>query len=447
VPNSSATAFSLSPLHTIWRQLYPFLLALGFFVSSIWQWRLAQADSIRRNPTPERVEAAISLDPLNAYGYTLRAELQQQRGPNSSSAWSTAAQKAPRDPEVWIRSALEAEAQHNPAQAEKLLLHAATLSKTWLPRWSLANFYARHENQQSSLEWALYCAQRSSGDLRPLFQLIESAGIPPSELPPRFLPKNRAVLLAYLQYRSSHPDHSSLESIASQLLELIPEHPPGWPGLDSDPLSFVFNRRFPMLAEERKALLSVLDRLLASRLGRRAVAFLNLLIQAQTLKASPFNPSQLVTNSKFATIPELNPFDWQLFTGADVAIDIDARQSLATVSLSGSQPESLALLSQVLFIPKQKSYRFEARSSCKACPSPSGFQWQFTNFGSTAPILLQPFLTPIAKTSDFSLQQFNLTSTAEDRLWLLTLRYSRPTGVTRQPQSLQISSVELVEEP
>ncbi len=393
------------------------------------------------------MEDAILLDPLNAYGFTLRAELQQQRGPNSSSGWSEAARKAPRDPEAWIRSALEAEAQHNPAQAERLLLHAATLSKTWLPRWSLANFYARHDKQQSSLEWARHCAARSSGDLRPLFQLIESAGIPPSEFPSRFLPKNRAVLLAYLQYRSSHPDHSSVEYVASQLLELIPDHPPGWPGLDSDPLSFAFNRRFPMLGEERKVLLSVLDRLLASRLGRRAVDFLNLLIQTQTLQASPFNPSQLITNSKFAAIPASNPFDWQLFPSADVAIDIDSRQSLATVSLSGSQPESLAMLSQVLFIPKQKSYRFEAHSSCKACPSPSGFQWQFTNFGSTDPVLLQPFLNPTAKTLDFSSQYFNLTPSAEDRLWLLTLRYSRPTGVARQPQSLQISSVALVEEP
>ncbi len=447
MPNHPATGFALSPLHTIWRQFFPLLLALAFFVISFWQWRLAQADSIRRNPTPGQVEAAISLDPLNAYGYTLLAELQQQRGLNAQSAWTQSAQKAPRDPEAWIRLALEAESLHNSTQAGKLLRHAASLSKTWLPRWTLASFYARQGNQAASLEWARSCAERSSGDLRSLFQLIESAGITPSELPQRFLPKNRAVLLAYLQYRTSHPDLSSLESVASQLLDLIPDHPPGLPGLDSDPLSVAFKRRFPLLAEEQKALLSVLDRLLASSQGRRAVAFLNVLVQSQTLQASPFNPSQIITNSKFAAHLDSNPFDWQLFRSAGVSIDVDAPQSLVRVSLSGTQPESVALLSQIIFIPKQKIYRFESRSSCTACPSPSGFQWQFTKFGSTEPIYLQLLPGPAANERGFALQQFDLTSSTEDRLWLLTLRYARPTGVARQPQSLKISSVALIEEP
>jgi hypothetical protein len=424
----------------------PFAAAIAFFALSFWQWQLAQADSIRKNPSPETVPTAISLDPLNAYGYTLWAEILQQRGQDSSHAWAQALQKAPRDPEIWIRLALDAETKNDPARAERLLLKAASLSKTWVPRWSLATFYARQGNPASSLQWARACAERSTGDLRPLFQLIESSGIAPADLPRSFLPKNRAVLLAYLQYRATHPDLSSLEFVADELLNLIPTHTPGFPGLDSDPLSFASKRRFPLLAEERKAFLSVLDRLLAASQGRRAVLFLNRLIQCQILKASPFHSAQLISNPNFSDPPVSNPFDWQYFRGADVAIDIDSSKSLATVSLSGTHRESLVLLSQIIFIPKEKNYRFQSRYSCKDCPDPSGFQWQFAKFGSPIAIHTEPFLSPSENGTNPSSVPFQLASSSEDRLWILSLHYRRPSGVARQAQSLQIDSVALVEQ-
>jgi hypothetical protein len=423
------------------------LTAVLFFALNFWQWRLAEADYIRRHPESSTIQRAIALDPWHPYAYSLLAEFQQQQGIDSSSAWAAAAERAPTDAAIVLHLALASERNGDLNQAESLFLRAASLSKTWLPRWSLTNFYERHQNRRAALDWARASAQRAAGDLRPLFRWIESTEVSPADLALQYLPKNRNVLLAYLSYRVTQPDLSGIEAVAAQLLELIPGHPFGWPGLDFDLLSSWVARKFPVTAAEKAALTSVLERLLGAREGRRMVAFNNLLAAAIPDQFADWQASQLISNGQFAEPPGAGPLSWQLFRSANLSIDFDTRQKLAVLELSGRQAESLDLMTQTVFLPSRNSYVLEAETACDGCTQPTGFLWEFREFGTTqskSPLIPIP---SSSQSESYQWQRWTIPPAAQDRLWTLALRYCRPMGVARRGQVLRIRLVRIALKP
>ena len=53
-----------------------------------------------------------------------------------------------------IELALQDESEGNYSEAEKLLLGAFTVDRTYVPRWTLANFYFRRNNLPAFWTWA-----------------------------------------------------------------------------------------------------------------------------------------------------------------------------------------------------------------------------------------------------------------------------------------------------
>ena len=75
------------------------------------------------------------------------------------------------DASSWIQLGLLSEAGNDLPGAEKALLQAASVDATFLPSWSLANFYFRRENTARFWYWAQKAAQMDPDDAAPLFRL------------------------------------------------------------------------------------------------------------------------------------------------------------------------------------------------------------------------------------------------------------------------------------
>src|SRR5438270_8282764 len=120
------------------------LLALAALaLASYRSIRLACADSLFRANTLASVRKATEIDRGNAAYHAWLADLQEYEGLDPTAALETASALNPSDSAIWIRRGLRAESQRDFVNAEKFLLEAARIDKLFVPRWTLANYYAR----------------------------------------------------------------------------------------------------------------------------------------------------------------------------------------------------------------------------------------------------------------------------------------------------------------
>ena len=115
-------------------------LALGI----VWNALFAVADlSARRNQT-DSTRLAMRLMPVNgAYPAQLADELYAIDPAEAKSLLQKAVKLNRYDAASWIQLGLLSEAGNDLPQAEESLLQAASVDSTFLPSWSLANFYFR----------------------------------------------------------------------------------------------------------------------------------------------------------------------------------------------------------------------------------------------------------------------------------------------------------------
>ena len=111
----------------------------------------ARADWLRGMRTPANIAQSLRLDPLNPSGWTLHADSLEQEGRfgEAEQAWRKALAFNRRDGEAWMRTVLLLERRGAVHDSERCLLEAAQVSRTWLPRWALVSFYARHGRKRS----------------------------------------------------------------------------------------------------------------------------------------------------------------------------------------------------------------------------------------------------------------------------------------------------------
>jgi tetratricopeptide (TPR) repeat protein len=146
------------------------LVALA--VGIVWNGLFAVADlSARRNQT-DSTRLAMRLMPANAaYPAQLAEELYASDPPGAELLLQKAVKLNRYDAASWIQLGLLSEAGNDLPQAEKSLLQAASADSTFLPSWSLANFYFRQQNAARFWYWAQRAAQMVPDDATALFRL------------------------------------------------------------------------------------------------------------------------------------------------------------------------------------------------------------------------------------------------------------------------------------
>jgi hypothetical protein len=400
-----------------WAGFLPVAAALtGLAAAGAWSIRTGWADYRMRQETVGGTEGAIALAPDQAEYYARLAWLVSDDNPQKAKdALRRAVALNPWDAQSWIELGLRAEAERDDTTSEQCLLHAAEVNSQFLPRWTLANYYFRHEDAAKFWFWAKAAAAMVYGDAQPLFRLcgrMEEDGKLIDRLEIR-TPEVRAGYLSYL--------------LGQNRMDLI------GPAVHR------------LLEDSREAdvplLVSVCERLMDAKRIPEAAEVWNRLAGAGKV---PFRTpagegEQLVANGNFGVPPTSRGFDWRLPVVEGISISREEESRGLRVTFSGSEPEDCETLVQLVPLRSKMQYelRFEYRT--QGIAGGQGLGWRITDASGGTVLKEGPSLASEADAEG----QLPFETPAECRLVRLALRYHRPRGTTRMEGFLVLRNVAL----
>jgi len=378
----------------------PAALALG--LATCWTLKLGYADRLYHAGSPAAVAEARRLEPANATYF--------QNDPDDRPALEHAVAENPRYSQGWIELGLLAEIEGDLRRAERCLLEANRVDSTYEPRWSLANFYFRHANQQGFWTWARKAAEIAYFNQTPLFQLCWRVSQDPATILARAIPDRPTILAEYLYFLLLQKRIEEAEPVGERLVSRS-------------------------AVETLPVLLFYCDRLIeAGRMGS-AVRCWNALCRRGLVNHQSLDPGQgrVLTNGDFATSPQSVGFDWRVQPPAGVnVVRLGSPQALR-ISFSGSQPERCQLLAQALPVEPGQAYRLAYFWRTAGVPAASGLRWYVADLATWKELATAP-LPP----ADESWQPGALTFTAPLGTTgaRLVLEYRRAEGTTRMEGTL-----------
>jgi hypothetical protein len=382
------------------------ILITGACALGIWQsWTLARAGFLFDQDTETSIRAAIREEP-DAWPYYMR--LAQFDPGNARPLIIKSLQLNRYDAQADIELALQVEAGGDYDQAERLMLAAFDIDRTYLPRWSLANFYLRRDNLPAFWYWARSAAAVPSQDIFPLFDLCWLVAPDPERI---------ASIL---------PDGNteSLRQFIDFLLAMNEVHPAG-----------MFAQRLVLAGSEeadRSRILAVIDHLVASNDASTAIALWRMSIRQQWVVADLTAPN----NQCFARQPVPVSFDWRIpeYSGLH---SWPGSSGLET-EFSGEEPEDAAIADQVLALtPGNYTVSYSYRTTGVA--PDTGIQWQMLDAKSD-----QVLAESLDLSSHVSTRTAFQVSMADGVPFVrLRLNYHRPLGTPRITGTLVIEWVRI----
>src|ERR1039458_4740510 len=177
------------------------------------------ADYSARQLTVAGTEKALALTPWQAAYYVQLAALISDDDPRrASEALQRAVALDPYDSVSWIELGLRVEADGHSAAAEPYFLRAAEVDKEYLPKWTLANYYFRRDEESKFWFWAKAAAQMLYGDPLPLFRLSGKV-VEDGNLIDRLEIRRPDIQAAYLTYLLSQNRLDLIGPATHQLLD------------------------------------------------------------------------------------------------------------------------------------------------------------------------------------------------------------------------------------
>lgn len=386
------------------------MILAGICAWGIWSsWNLARADYLFRQDTEESVRAAVRLEP-DAWEYDMR--LADFDDAHARQLLETAVKLDPYNARGDIDLGMRLEAAGDYAQAEKLLLEAFAIDHTFLPRWSLANFYFRRNNVQAFWVWARRAAEMPSDNTGPLFELCWRVSSDPNEIAQRILNNNPEIIRQYLGFLLVKNQPQAAAEIAQRLI----------PVGDAE--------------TDTPQMFTVIDRLIAANNGDAAKSLWNILMEKHWVMADAGEPN----NPSFARDPLPVAFDWSLPSYSGLH-SWPGPSGLET-EFSGLQPENCTIAEQtVVFAPGNYEMEYSYRTS--GIPPQTGLRWQIVGATSESPSAESPDLSSETLTS----AKVAFSVPPEASLVRLRLQYQRTIGTPRIAGTLVIPSIQIHAHP
>jgi len=376
----------------------------------IWSsWKLARADYLFRINTEDSLRAAIRLEP-DAWKYYMRLALFDDA--HAQQLLETAIKDDPYNAEADIELGLRLEAAGNYPRAEKMLLDAFAVDRTFLPRWTLANFYFRRNNLPAFWTWARSAAEMPSDSTEPLFELCWHVSSDPHEIEAKILNNNPELVRQYLNFLLAKNQLPAAAEVADRLTQAGDRK-------TDDPQMF-----------------SVVDRLIAANAGDAAKALWNVLIEKHWVVADSGAPN----NPNFARVPLPVRFDWAL--SSSVGLHSWPGPSGLETEFSGEEPEICTIAEQVVVLPPG-NYKLESSYRTDAISPQTGLRWQIVAEGSGKVLAESPDLSSEA----LSRADMAFSIPPEASLIRLRLQYERALGTPRISGTLVIPSVQIQARP
>jgi tetratricopeptide (TPR) repeat protein len=382
----------------------------GICMLGIWSsWKLARADYLFRKNTVDSLRAAIRLEP-DAWKYYMRLALLDDA--HAQQLLETAIKADPYNAQADIELGLRIEAAGDYPRAEKLLLDAFAVDRTFLPRWSLANFYFRRNNLPLFWTWARSAAEMPSDSTGPLFELCWHVSSDPKEIEAKVLNNNPELIRQYLGFLLAKDQLPAATEVAERLTQ-VGDHD------TDDPQIF-----------------SVIDRLIAAKDGDAAKALWNALIEKHWIVADTGAPN----NANFAREPLPVRFDWAL--SSSVGLHSWPGPSGLQTEFSGEQPESCTIAEQSIVLPPG-NYEMVSSYRTEAIAPQTGLRWQIVSADPERVLAESPNLS--SEALSYADAAFSVSPASSPIR--LRLQYERTIGTPRISGTLVIPSVQIQARP
>ncbi|MCX6595114.1 MAG: hypothetical protein NTV70_01955 [Acidobacteria bacterium] len=262
-------------------------------------------------------------------------------GQDPTTSWKKATELSPRDTRILIPAGIRAETMGDLRTAETYLRQAERYNKLWLPRWTLANFYARRGGQVQTFSWLRAALERSYGETQAAFQLAVDTGASESVIASRVLPNSAHPIGQFFYFVAR-------KAIAAGELPLLESMAVKFVGLAAqDHRGFV--QGYPLVA--------LIDRLLLDQFGEVAARLWDLGCHSGLIDSLPREKAGLVVNGSFRHPFLGHGLDWSLFTPPGISAVQHRGPGTVKISFSGLQQGTSRLLSQTLAIPAHQAWR------------------------------------------------------------------------------------------
>ena len=334
--------------------------AAGFAGAAAWSLRLARADYWFRKETPETTARALRLTPGQSdYLVRLALLVGDENPARALAALRQAVELNPHDGRAWVELGLRLEESGDFAGAERTLLTAAEADKSFLPRWTLLNFYFRRNNIQQFWYWAKAAVPMIYSDPVPLFHLCGRIG-EDGRLIERLDIEKPQIQADYVFYLLDS-GNAGLSGAACRCL-------------------LAGNRQTDV-----PLLLEACDRLIDARRIDDAEAIWDGLVQSGRLPSRPSAGSgSILTGGNFETSPIGHGFDWRLpdLEGISAARE-DGLEGLR-LTFSGMQPETAEPLLQFVRVSENSPYELRYSYRTSGIGAESGLVWRVAGLNGDA---------------------------------------------------------------
>jgi hypothetical protein len=388
----------------------------GLLAAAAFSLRAGCADYYMRQETVDSTRRAIALMPDQAEYYARLAFLVADNDPPAArDASRRAVALNPWDARSWIELGLSAEAQGDATSATQYLLRAAEVDKEFLPRWTLANYYFRHDDLAMFWFWSKQAAAMVYGDALPMFRLcgkVEEDG----KLIDRLEIRNPNVRAGYLSYLL---DQNRVDLIAPAVHRLLEQN------READ---------VPLLS-------AACERLLQAGRVPQAAEIWNRLADAGRVpfKTPAGEGAQLLANGGFAVPPASLGFDWRLPVVEGIGVSREESPLGLRITFSGRQPQDCEALAQLVPLRSQTPYQLSFVFRTHGVPGGAGLAWRIADAATGAVLREGPSLASEAEAP----AHLSFETPVECRLVRLSLRYRRTPGTTRMEGFLVLRNVAL----
>jgi hypothetical protein len=372
----------------------------------IWcSWQFAHADFLFQKDTEESVRSAIRLVP-DGWEYYIRLA-QFDRG-HTRELLETSLRLNRYDAQADIELGLQYEAEGDFGRAERLLLDAYEVDHTYMPRWSLANFYFRRDNMPAFWAWARSAAEMPADDIGPLFELCWRVSPDPERITGAILNEKPELIRQYVGFLLAKDQLRAVANVAPRLV------------------------RSGEQETDRPLLFSVVNRLVAANDAAAANALWHLLIEQHWVVADMTVPN----NADFVREPLPVSFDWS-FPEYSGLHSWPGPSGLET-EFTGSQPEECTVAEQAVILTPG-NYTMEFSYHTADIPPGTGIRWQILDAKSNTVLAESPDLS-----SDV-LEHLALAFSVPPDASLLRLRlaYRRALGTPRISGTLVVISTQI----
>jgi hypothetical protein len=310
---------------------------------AIWfSWKAERADSLFREDSVQSLNAAIKLVPDGWQSYMRLAQLDRQ---HAHGLLETALKLDRYNAQAAIELALQDEAEGQYGEAENQLLAAFSVDRTFLPRWSLANFYFRRNNLPAFWMWAKKAAEMPTEDMSPLFELCWHVTPDAGEIAKSIVNDDPSLVRQFLSFLIVKDQWDPLATVAPRLVRV------------GDPET------------DRAFLLEAVNRLVAANNGAGASRVWRSMIEQRWVAGDATLPN----NGDFNREPLPVAFDWNLpeYPGLH---SWPGSSGLET-EFTGEEPENSIIAEQYLTLPPG-SYSLNYSYHTTGIAPGTGIRWQ-----------------------------------------------------------------------